>query len=110
MIILFFLFYGSLLEVFYFFGVGRFGVCFKFCIFVVVVVCLCVLGLSIFIVVMVGIGVGVKNGIFIKGGKVFEVCKGVKRVVLDKIGMVIEGRMVVVLVVWVFLFSGVNIG
>lgn len=48
-------------------------VCVKFCILVIVFVCFCVFGFVIFIVVMVGIGIGVENGIFVKGGVVFEI-------------------------------------
>lgn len=65
-------------------------------VFVLVIVCLCVLGLVILIVIMVGMGVGVWNGILIKGGEVLEVVVYLDSIVLDKIGMIIEGKFKVI--------------
>lgn len=56
-----------------------------------VIVCLCVFGLVIFMVIMVGIGKGVENNILIKDVESLEFGYKVDVVILDKIGMIIEG-------------------
>lgn len=63
---------------------------------VLIIVCFCVLGLVIFIFVMVGIGKGVENGILIKGVNSLEVIYKIEIIILDKIGIFIKGRFIVI--------------
>lgn len=66
-----------------------------------VIVCLCVLVILMLVMVVSGLVVVVCWGILIKGGVYFEeVCK-LKVIVLDKIGIIIEGKFsLVVCDVW----------
>lgn len=65
-----------------------------------VVVCLCVLVIFIFVVIVFVIGNVVKNGVFIKGGMFLEKVGVINVIVFDKIGMLIEGKLVVLEVVF----------
>lgn len=75
---------------------------------VLIIVCLCVLGLVIFIVIMVGIGKGVERGILIKDVESLEIVKKIDIIVFDKIGIVIEGKLKVSMVVWNNLLENVE--
>lgn len=65
---------------------------------VLVIVCLCVLGLVIFIVIMVVSGKVVENGILFKGGEVLEKVYYIDIIVFDKIGILIKGKLEVVVI------------
>ncbi|KAJ3720536.1 hypothetical protein C8R42DRAFT_722231 [Lentinula raphanica] len=91
----------SLPAMFHRHGSRKLAVCLQMCISVIVVACPCALGLSMPTAIMVGTGMGAKNGILIKGGRALEATKNIKRIVLDKIGTVTDGKLSVVGLCWV---------
>lgn len=75
---------------------GDFGGVFEKMIVVFVIVCLCVLGFVMFIFIMVGLGRLVEYGILFKGGEYLEVMYWLDMVILDKMGIVINGKLVLI--------------
>lgn len=63
---------------------------------VLIIVCFCVLGLVMLMLIMVGVGKGVQVGVLIKNVEVFECFEKVDMLVVDKIGMFMEGLFMVI--------------
>lgn len=70
-----------------------------FCLVIMVLVfgCLGVLVIGVLVLNVVGIGNGVKCGILIKGGEVVDIFVKVDILVFDKIGILMEGNIVVII-------------
>lgn len=63
---------------------------------VLIIVCFCVLGLVMLMLIMVGVGKGVQVGVLIRNVEVFECFEKVDMLVVDKIGMFMEGLFMVI--------------
>lgn len=70
-------------------------------VFVFIIVCLCVFGFVMLMLIMVGVGKGVNFGLLIKNVEVFERLEKIDIFVVDKIGMFMEGKLVVMVIVLV---------